>query len=372
MRLIPILLLAPLALTACPRADDDDTMVDPDAGTAWLSSTEERISDSQSTVTVEIEVTSQVDAFMVTAQAGSGLVGFERLRDPSGNVVLDWEDWSGASESLTWAIYEDRVNTLNWPVRTEDGPLAEGTWVAEITTTDFNLNYVPDTPVTVDIRRRAAKSDTDTLQVRIVYARGLAEDDVVVQAVEGAVERWRTVWAEQGLTLDESYESSDLDPSLGFAYTGSDQVRAVSAAESEPHIILVVGDQYPDGLDTFGVSAGLPGPLAATRSSYVTVSWMAHAGANLTFADWEVRMMGETMAHECGHYLGLFHPVETSLDGWDALGDTPQCRTYDDCERQMGDNNMYPYPICSGATCFAQGVLTDDQAGVMTGWTGVR
>lgn len=373
MRLLPLLFLAPLALTACPRSDDsDEPFVDPDAGTTWLTSHEERTSDNNAIVSVDIEVTSQVDAFMLTAQTSSGLVAFERLRDPDGNIVLDWEVWSGADETLTWAVYEDRVSTLNWPVRTEDGPLAEGTWTAEISTTDYSLNYVTGADVTVDTHRRAAKSDTDNLHVRVVYARGLDEDEVVVQAVESAVERWREIWAAQGLTLDETYEASDLDPSLGFAYNGSDLLATVSSAEAEPHLILVVGDQYPDGLDTFGYSAGAPGTLAATRASYVTVSWMAHAGTDLTFSDWEVRMMGETMAHECGHYLGLFHPVESDLTSWDALGDTPQCRTYDACESQMGANNMYPYPICSGSSCSAQGDLTADQFGVMTGWTGVR
>ena len=105
------------------------------------------------------------------------------------------------------------------------------------------------------------------------------------------------------------------------------------------------------------------------------MSWVAHAGSNGTFSESEILLMGETMAHEMGHYIGLFHPVE---DGWvyfDALEDTVTCNSWEQCDNRLGDNLMYPYPVCTGFSfdsCGRQDVLTAEQAGVQNRYLGVE
>ena len=81
--------------------------------------------------------------------------------------------------------------------------------------------------------------------------------------------------------------------------------------------------------------------------------------------------MGETMAHEAGHYLGLFHPVETSYALWDALDDTPECDDSAACAAALGTNLMFPYPVCAFSECEEQGLLTPKQVGVMHRYVGV-
>ena len=90
------------------------------------------------------------------------------------------------------------------------------------------------------------------------------------------------------------------------------------------------------------------------------------------FDDDEVVLLGDTLAHEAGHYLGLTHPVEDGFAQWDALADTEECSDQFECEDALADNNMYPYPICSRSACAPQDVLTDDQAAVLSRYTGVR
>jgi len=82
--------------------------------------------------------------------------------------------------------------------------------------------------------------------------------------------------------------------------------------------------------------------------------------------------MGETMAHEGGHYLGLFHPVEFSYDDWDAISDTPECASETDCDETLGTNLMYPYPVCDYyyTSCVKQDQLTDGQTGVWQRYIG--
>jgi len=97
----------------------------------------------------------------------------------------------------------------------------------------------------------------------------------------------------------------------------------------------------------------------------VVLSWLVHAGADAAFTDGETSLMGETMAHEVGHYMGLFHPVESSYDYWDALSDTVECRNADQCEGQLGTNLMFPYSICDrNGVCVAAEDMTDAQVGV--------
>ncbi|MEC7983511.1 MAG: hypothetical protein VX278_00020, partial [Myxococcota bacterium] len=77
------------------------------------------------------------------------------------------------------------------------------------------------------------------------------------------------------------------------------------------------------------------------------------------------------LAHEAGHYLGLFHPHEVDYRSWDALEDTPDCEGSGVCDTSLQGNLMYPYPICSVSSCRPQEELTTDQTGVMHRYVGV-
>ena len=86
-------------------------------------------------------------------------------------------------------------------------------------------------------------------------------------------------------------------------------------------------------------------------------------------------MFGETLAHEIGHYSGLFHPVECDYDctlEWDALADTPECMGWRDCEAELGTNLMFPYPVCDFYGCTPAGDLSAAQVGVWQRYTGTK
>jgi hypothetical protein len=73
------------------------------------------------------------------------------------------------------------------------------------------------------------------------------------------------------------------------------------------------------------------------------------------------------MAHEVGHFQGLMHPVESSYETWDALGDTPECGGPNACERDVGNNLMFPYTVLGIGP---QEELTPDQTGVIMHYVG--
>ncbi|MEO0606322.1 MAG: M43 family zinc metalloprotease, partial [Myxococcota bacterium] len=113
-----------------------------------------------------------------------------------------------------------------------------------------------------------------------------------------------------------------------------------------------------------GLSAGPPGAagLHGTSKSGVVVT-----AADLATAPADV---GKIMAHEGGHFLGLFHTTERSGDQHDSLDDTPECPSANDadsngrlsvteCADLDGDNVMF-WTLTDGAAA-----LTADQSWVL-------
>ena len=320
---------------------------------------------------VEVQVDEGVTAFQITGDSEKW-VSLEELYDPDGDRVLYWEDWWTSSRSLTDAFFGNtKVTAFDWPVRDSDGELKPGTWRAVWSVLDNQGYYAGGEPVevTVDTKRDDDFGDA-VVRVQIAYADGVDDDPAVVAAIEQAVERWREVWGAYGLQLQEHYVSTDLDPTLQWTYSGDASVQQVAGSKGDGALQLVVGEKIRNENFTYGISAGIPGTIGVTTRSYVVLSWLVHAGRDAAFDDDEIRLMGETMAHECGHYAGLYHPVESDYRYWDALDDTTECRDAGACESELGDNLMFPYSICDGSGCVATDQLTAGQAGVMQRYLG--
>lgn len=151
----------------------------------------------------------------------------------------------------------------------------------------------------------------------------------------------------------------------------SDELRA-AFAEGRPGALPIFVAQGFTEVDTLGVAAGTPGPngVPATASSGVMLSVDAHLLADGLTLD--VDLLGETLAHEAGHQLGLFHTSEDRGDLHDGLADTPRCLPEDDADRDGtlsaeecahldGDNLMF-WGIAEG---FAQERLSAEQVLVL-------
>lgn len=364
MRHLPalLLLLAP-ALAGCDLLAGD-CVVDGDLTTC----TSNALSDADGIASIPVVVGDQ-RAFQLTAMS-STYVAVERVFDQDDDLVVTWEDWYD-SESLSAAFWlEGKDTVLNWPVRAEDVELDEGTWRVEVAVVDAEGYYQPETTVEVVTKLKDdGDLDEGRVRARVVYCEGLAQDPTVVEGVEDAVAKWADIWAAYGLELDAHYEESDFDPDLAFPGYDTAQESVADGADGA-EITVLVGETIDGGTDYLGVAGGIPGTLATTPRALVIVSWLANAGPDGDFDSEDIRLFGETLAHEVGHYTGLFHPVEMDWSYWDALDDTPHCANQSTCEDQLGANLMFPYPVCAGASCVHQDELTDGQQGVGHLYTG--
>lgn len=129
--------------------------------------------------------------------------------------------------------------------------------------------------------------------------------------------------------------------------------------------LLFISD-FSDQSGTLGISAGLPGPtgINGLAGAAVTLSVESHLDGD---GELLISMLGETIAHELGHQMGLFHTTEATGEGFDILSDTSECDvanhpnvSAEECEALDGRNFMF---WTSGS--FAQDQVTPQQANVI-------
>lgn len=126
--------------------------------------------------------------------------------------------------------------------------------------------------------------------------------------------------------------------------------RSLPADNAGVNMFLVRGFS---GWELLGRAGGIPGPpgMHGTYTSGVVVSmgeYFGYPNENTAIA-----LTTQTMAHELGHQLGLFHTTEANGDSHDPITDTPQCpsATYDtnrdgyvdpeECAGKDGNNLMF-------------------------------
>lgn len=309
-------------------------------------------------------VTASTDAFIAT----------DLLVDDLGTVYASYD---GELVALSTS-FDSFVSTVTAPSRDFDPPLSGSaltmqTSVGSSVDEDGNATAAPGRTVSFTI---LAKNDSDlaggSLPVNIIYVGPASGDAALKAAMTRAADVFTSIYSSQAgiVPVISQYDFGGPavlpDPSTGDALYLN-----MSAAVPSPAVNVCVGfDLTTSGL--LGESSGIPGPPVPTFKSCVGVSAVNAAGADGVFSDEDVRVLGETIAHEIGHYMGLFHPVEADYASFDPLIDTPTCGSEGECDGVLGSNNMYYTPIADGSgALIPQSLFTSQQRGVLNRYAAV-
>ena len=235
----------------------------------------------------------------------------------------------------------------------------EKSFVADTSTSNYKLRGMSRTWST---RKR--------LRVHIIFVDG-ANANATPAGFQTALDTMAARYAQATVAIDLQFSSTSVtNPGLLDVTNLNDEsgtlagsLRALfvqtASAQRTDALNIIVTKEASALAGLLGVSGGIPGlpAVAGTRSSAVVVFTDAHqiaAGAPLSAAD--LQFIGDTMAHEGGHWLGLWHTVERN--GYtgnaftrDALIETPECTPTAD----TNSNTFVEISECDGTNSFNAG-----------------
>lgn len=377
-------------LAACSIEEGD--IEDDDAGTQQSGpvsitslGSEELTSDG---VEVELDIPAGTESFALVVD-GNGtdeLMLAEKLTTPTGEVVYDFQnDVSINRTDATNGLY-----TLLVPNNPEVIPLP-GEWLVKLrsgsSAVDADLTLVtknePNTDNLIDLNLYfvglegldAASAQTDEGFAQILSA--------VSSVYAGVGINTRAVTYNDITGADaDTYGVIDNDAELAGLYQTVER-------KSEFAINLFFVEDITlgsSGFSTLGLAGGVPGPplLQGTRRSGVAINMGSYlAAVQSGDAEMIAEASGEVeiiIAHESGHFLGLYHTVERNgqalpdgeIQGRDPLTDTPACPDTADadadgvlspseCAGQGAENLMFWSPGNDSRT------LTSGQGSVISG-----
>lgn len=180
-----------------------------------------------------------------------------------------------------------------------------------------------------------------------------AEEDADLAAV---IETAESIFEGGGITFGTiRYLALPDEIAVGYEILSSDrQVQELVEWSDRPgettddalsvNVFFVRGFAFSGG-SVLGISMGLPGAagIHGTRSSGVSFTTEYMTSDDLPGIGNGNVYTGVVLAHEIGHYLGLFHTTEQGGAGFDPLSDTPECRSGFPSACPDLNNLMFPY-----------------------------
>jgi hypothetical protein len=325
------------------------------------------------------DVTFEVPPDAVSSLVYCGPYGYdllataETITDPSGATIYDMND--PAATAARVGVLDDMLPVL-LPV-SPDLDVSSGTYglrvyvdsdsAASLSCSAVYRTQPVETAPSVDLH--LVFVDADTVAPGLNAAEG---EGTMTDVLDDLAEYWSTL----GLTIgDVTYEDFSGDASAYSVVDVDDAeqfgklLRTVSTDNDRAITYFFVQDiTDAGGAVVLGLSGGPPGTAAVggTSKSGVVVN-----AASFSSSPDEIARI---MAHEGGHFLGLFHTTEKGGGTYDPLSDTPECTTDDDgngtfssteCEGTGAENLMW-WATNAGATASA------DQAWVVARSAAVR
>ncbi len=349
------LLVGALVLAGCPG----DALLDEDVTFTDLGSF---TTDDGGLVSVPWEAPEGV----VSSEVFCGPYGFDVLAtadavtDPAGTAVFD--DDAPYDGGLRVGALDDMLPVLV-PV-SPSLPASAGVWTLSLF---LDASALPATVTCGMVNRVGDVAADNSVDIAVIFvgvdgiSAGMnATSGAGDASVQAALAALGDLWSGLGVTLgDVRYDDFSGDVATYSSVDGYEEFgELLRTADDEPELTFyfVQDIDLGDGASILGLSGGPPGIAAHGGTSK---SGVAINVANIVASPDQVALI---MAHEGGHFLGLFHPTENDMSGEDPLDDTPVCATDADadgtltsaeCADAGADNVMWPTAQVGTATTFS-------------------
>ncbi len=320
----------------------------------------------------EVDIPFETPDAVVSAMVNCGPYGYDTLAtamsitDPSGADFYDFESPnSGAMRVSTLADYLPVLIPVS-PKRDVD----VGGYVMRLV---VQADALPTKVTCAATYRLQEASDAASVDVHIVFV-GVdsvvdhlnATDGEGLDSLKAVLAGFDDLLGGVGLSVgDVSYEDFGGNVSTYTSVDGEEEfgnlLKTIDSAGTRSITFFFVQDiQFETGVSIVGLAGGPPGAAAVggTSKSGVVVSVVDYNDSPETIS--------LIMAHESGHFLGLFHTTEKDGSSFDPLDDTDECSESDgqadpaDCAGKGYENVMFWQPTAADSAD-----MTGDQGWVV-------
>lgn len=270
-------------------------------------------------ISFSLVVEAQVQPVLLAGAANDGVLLIDALAEgATGLGQLPLAHQPGVTANLTLPLSPDTYPT---PGCLAILPLVEGDQAGETAL------------VHVATRRGDPFAATGRFTINAIR---VGDVQISVEEVEAALVGADNLYVDNdaGTLAEISYIDLPTDDGTFIPTEGPEIQRLRSSPIAGPGSAMNVFfiDDFTDAAGVLGIAAGIPGPngVPQTAGSGVVIALDSH---RTTEGVLNTTLMGETIAHELGHQLGLFHTTEADGGTHDVVPDTAECTLEMDTNR---------------------------------------
>jgi hypothetical protein len=300
------------------RADDGaEVLRELDLGSAtFTENRSERLS---------FDVPQDATSFMVLIDGAPGV--FYRvatLESPEGIPHIDVEDPSRSLNRSRWSTIAGGVAHL-LPNSDDAAVTAQpGTWTMEIESWQGDGTFPPhDAQVRVLTKSDTSASGRLRLYLHYSGAQGITSATASSQAeIQESLEIVRSIYATADIEIEVVDPAVDDSPMTVTSMDGLGEVSKLSTQHDGINVFFIeqFGGQIP--FQAEGISSGLPGLPYTPGTTSASVTVAVAEGLRPPLQLKRAHLVGHTLAHELGHFLGLRHTGEADGLAEDPISDT--------------------------------------------------